>query len=302
MLEPQLGMSMDQLVSTTKLVEGLGFGYVFRSDHLLPTDDRRGLDSPECWTSLGVVAASTKTLKFGPLVSPVGFRNPALLAKMACTLHSFSKGRLQLSVGAGWYEPEYKAHGFPFPSFHNRLEQFREALEIMIPLIRNGRVDYDGKHFSAHTDCFPRPSGELHVIVGTNSRPIVRLAAKHADEWNFHSVTAEKYNELLGVLNGSSDGRKLVVSEMTSFLLGRNESELMENAKLQIAKFSMDISPQDLVARMKSRGAPCGTVDEFVKQLRARVDSGIQRIYFQTLVPENTRMLELLADTLKSGV
>jgi len=76
----------------------------------------------------------------------------------------------------------------------------------------------------------------------------------------------------------------------------------LENAKQQVAKFLMDISPQDLVARMKSRGAPCGTVDEFVKQLRARVDSGIQRIYFQTLVPENTRMIELLADTLKTGV
>ena len=302
MLEPQLGMSMDQLVTTAKLVEDLGFGYLFRSDHLLPTDDRRGLDSPECWTSLGVVAATTRTLKFGPLVSPVGFRNPALLAKMACTLHSFSKGRLQLSVGAGWYEPEYKAHGFPFPSFHDRLEQFHEALEVMLPLIRVGRVDYDGKHFSAHTDCFPRPSGELHVIVGTNSRPIVKLAAKHADEWNFHRVTADKYKGLQGVLSDSSDGRRLVVSEMTSFLLGRDESELLENAKQQVAKLSMDISPQDLVARAKSRGVPCGTVDEFVKQLRARTDSGIQRIYFQALVPENTGMLELLADTLRSGV
>ena len=76
----------------------------------------------------------------------------------------------------------------------------------------------------------------------------------------------------------------------------------LTDAKQQVAKFSMGISPQELVARTKSRGAPCGTIDEFAKQIRARVDSGIQRIYFQALVPENTGMLKLLGDTLRSGV
>src|ERR1700746_3135026 len=111
MLEPQLGMAMNEFIDNVKMTERLGFGYLFRSDHLLPTDDRRGIDSPECWASLGAIAASTHKIRFGPMVSPVGFRNPALLAKMACTLHSFSGGRLQLSAGAGWYEPEFRAHG-----------------------------------------------------------------------------------------------------------------------------------------------------------------------------------------------
>src|SRR5215472_15751261 len=115
MLEPQLGMSMDQLVGAAKTAEDLGFGYLFRSDHILPTNDSHGIDSPECWTSLGAVAVATKRIKFGPMVTPIGFRNPALLAKMACTLHSYSQGRLQMAVGAGWYEAEYLAHGFPFP-------------------------------------------------------------------------------------------------------------------------------------------------------------------------------------------
>jgi Luciferase-like monooxygenase len=125
MLEPQLGMGADQVVKTAELAEGLGFGYFFRSDHLLPTDGRRGVDSPECWTTLGAVAARTTKVKFGPLVTPLGFRNPALLAKMASTLHSYSRGRLQLAVGAGWYEPEYRAHGYPFPPFRERLAQLR---------------------------------------------------------------------------------------------------------------------------------------------------------------------------------
>lgn len=200
MVEPQLGMSMDALLDAARRTEELGFGYFFRSDHILPTDDRRGLDSPECWTSLGAIAASTSRVRFGPMVSPIGFRNPALLAKMACTIHSLSKGRLQLAVGAGWYESEYQAHGFTFPDFRTRMEQFGEALEIIAAMVGNGRADFDGRHFSAHTDCFPRPEGRMHLIVGGRTRPVVRLAARFADEWNSYGIAKLDLDGLKGLM------------------------------------------------------------------------------------------------------
>jgi len=298
MLEPQLGMPMDQLVETARLAEELGFGYIFRSDHILPTDDKRGIDSPECWTSLGVVAASTSKIKFGPLVSPIGFRNPALLAKMACTLHSYSRGRLQLAIGAGWYEPEYKAHGYPFPDFRGRFAQFKEALEIIIALVHDGRADFDGEFFSAHTDCYPRPVGHLHMIIGARTKPLVRLAAKKVDEWNFFHLPSEVFNQLRGVLDASRGERNVEVSEMGPFLIGRNRSELEDNARLYASKLGQNITPQEVLNRLKARGAPCGTVEEFLEQVRAINDSGVRKIYFQTLVPENKPMLVLLADTL----
>ncbi|MBI3859026.1 MAG: LLM class flavin-dependent oxidoreductase [Thaumarchaeota archaeon] len=301
MLEPQHGMAMNQLVGTARLAEDLGFGYLFRSDHLLPTDGRRGMDSPECWTSLGAIAASTTKLKFGPMVSPVGFRNPALLARMACTLHSFSGGRLQLSMGAGWYEDEYSAHGYPFPPLRVRLSQFREALAIVKAMIRDGRADFDGEHFSAHTDCLPRPSGDLHLIIGGKTKSMVRLAAKEADEWNLLGSAPDAFVALKSVLEGASGGRDILISEMGPFLIGRNRSELEVSARKQIAKYGLDMSPDDLFRRLKARNAPCGSVDEFVEQVRSKLDAGIQRFYFQTLVPENTEMLRLLADTLKDG-
>jgi len=299
MLEPQLGMTMEQLVGTAKLAEKLGFGYLFRSDHVLPTNDRRGMDSPECWTSLGVIAASTSRIKFGPLVSPVGFRNPALLAKMACTLHSFSKGRLQLSIGAGWYEAEYRAHGFPFPDFKGRLAQFREALDIITAMVREGKVDYDGKFFSAHTDCYPRPDGRLHLVVGARTKSLVRLAGMKADEWNFFNLPAEVYQELWGVLKAAAEGREVGVSLMAPYIVGKRESDLEASAKLQASKLGQSLSPKEVLERLRGRNAPCGTVDDFVDQIRGILDSGVQRIYFQTLVPENTDMIELLADILK---
>ncbi|MDA4127138.1 MAG: LLM class flavin-dependent oxidoreductase [Thaumarchaeota archaeon] len=298
MLEPQLGMSMDQLVGSARLAEELSFGYLYRSDHILPTDDRRGIDSPECWTSLGAVAASTSKIKFGPLVSPVGFRNPALLAKMACTLHSYSRGRLQLAIGAGWYEPEYRAHGFPFPDLKERVAQFDEALEIITALVRAGRADFDGKFFSAHTDCYPRPDGHLHIIVGARTKPLVRIAAKRVDEWNFFHLPPEDFNELRGVLDASRGDKKVEVSEMGPFMIGRNQSELEANAKLHASKMGQDIAPQEVLKRLNARGAPCGTVEDFTEQVRTINDSGVQKIYFQTLAPENKPMLELLADTL----
>ncbi|HEV2225540.1 MAG TPA: LLM class flavin-dependent oxidoreductase [Nitrososphaerales archaeon] len=300
MLEPQLGMTMDTLVGSAVLVEDLGFGYFFRSDHILPTDDRRGLDSPECWTSLGAVAASTSKIKFGPMVSPIGFRNPALLAKMACTLHSYSRGRLQLAIGAGWYEPEYRAHGFPFPNFRERVEQFSEALGIINALVQEGRADFDGKYFSAHTDCYPRPHGRVNVIVGARTRPLVKIAAEKGDEWNFFHLPSKDFGELRKVLDASRGGRRVEISEMGPFMIGKSKPELEANAKLHASKMGKDIAPQEVLKRLKDREAPCGTVEEFVEQVRTINDSGVQKIYFQTLTPDNKPMLELLADTLRA--
>ncbi len=299
MLEPQLGMGMEQLVSTAKQAEELGFGYFFRSDHILPTNDKRGMDTPECWTSLGAVAAATGRIKFGPMVTPVGFRNPALLAKMACTLHSFSHGRLQLAVGAGWYEAEYRAHGYPFPDFRTRVAQFREALQIITALISEGEADYDGAYFSAHTDCLPRPAGHMHLIVGGRTKPVVRLAGKFADEWNFFRMSRADVSGLKKVLDEASGPRRVEITEMGPYMLAKNQEGLERGAKLQAAKLGQDLAPKDLLARLRARDAPCGTVEEFIDQLVAKSDAGVRGVYFQTLVPENTEMTELLADTLR---
>ena len=299
MVEPQLGMSMDGLVGIANKAEALGFGYFFRSDHVLPTDERRGMDSPECWASLGILAASTSRIRFGPLVSPIGFRNPALLAKMACTIHSASHGRLQLGVGAGWYEAEYTAHGYPFPGFRVRIAQFAEALEIISAMVNQGKVDFDGNYFSAHTDCLPRPEGHMRMIIGGRTRAVVRLAARFADEWNTFRSSSADLAGLVAVLRENSGGRAVELTEMGPYLIAENQSRLEEYAALQASLLGQKASAAEVIARMKARGAPCGTVQDFVDQLRLKADAGFKRVYFQTLAPQNTAMIELLADTLK---
>jgi alkanesulfonate monooxygenase SsuD/methylene tetrahydromethanopterin reductase-like flavin-dependent oxidoreductase (luciferase family) len=296
MLEPQLGMTVQGLVETARRAEELGFGFLFRSDHLLPTNDRRGIDSPECWTSLGAVAASTSKIRFGPMVTPISFRNPALLGKMALTLHSYSNGRLRLGLGAGWYEAEYHANGYEFPSFAVRIGQFSEALEIIHTMARMEKVEYDGKYFSAHTDCFPRPKGKLHLIIGGRSKAVVKMAALYADEWNYFTGEPGAITQRRALLE--SGGRRVEISETGPFAVGRTQSELESHAQKVVANHSMRHSGAEYLARLRKNGSPCGTMDEFAEQIGRRVDSGTSKFYFQLLVPEDPAMMELLAEAL----
>jgi len=299
MLEPQLGMKMNEIIEFAKYAEKSGYGYVLRSDHILPTSGAKGLESSECWVTLGALAASTSKINFGPLVSPVGFRNPALLARMACTLHSFSRGRLVLGLGAGWFEDEFLAHGYEFPPFGVRFAQFREALSIVRPLTEGKRVDFQGKYFTAHTDCLPKPRGKVHLIIGGRPARMVRIAAQFADEWNILSPPLELYRKLRKVFDSHMAGRNVKVSQMGTFLIGESKRELDGNAKRFAKLRGIAGGAEAAIERMKQNGGLCGTLGEFVSQVNERLEAGIERFYLQVLDTGNREMVDLLTRTLK---
>jgi alkanesulfonate monooxygenase SsuD/methylene tetrahydromethanopterin reductase-like flavin-dependent oxidoreductase (luciferase family) len=306
MFEPQQGMCVDELANWAKYAEKSGYGYFFRSDHLLPTSgEKKGVDSPECWTTLGAVSALTRRIKFGPLVSPVGFRNPALLARMACTLDSFSKGRMMLAVGAGWNEDEYKAHGMPFYEFRTRRKQFLDSLEIIRPITEGKRVDYDGEFFSAHVECFPKPHGsKMHLICGGRNRKVVETLAKYADEWNLFSTPVEKYQQLRNVLEASRErsgiNEKIEVSLMSSFIIGESKRELSRRIKNYAWARALGSDPEVIRETLVSKGVLCGLVEDFVAQVSELREVGIEKFYFQCLDTKDREMIGLLTSTLKS--
>ncbi len=299
MLEPQGGMKVAEILDRAKYAEKAGYGYLFRSDHFKPTGGAKGVDSPECWVTLGAVAALTSKIKFGPLVTPVGFRNPALLARMACTLHSFSNGRLVLGFGAGWFQEEYIAHGYEFPPFRVRFEQFLEAIKIVRPLTEGNRVDFRGKYFAAHTDCLPKPKGRVHMIIGGRTSRIVSAAAQYADEWNIFSPTLELYGRLRKVFDSKLGRREVQVSQMGTFLIGENNRELKENASRLGSFLGIEGGAEAAIERVKQRGGFCGTPEEFVRQVNERREVGIEKFYFQLLDTRNKEMVDLLTETLK---
>jgi len=298
MVEPQEGMAVTELLDVAKKVEGYGFGYFFRSDHLLPTTRKTNLDSPECWVSLGAIAAHTKKVKFGPMVSPIGFRNPALLARMACTVDSISPGRLQLGIGAGWYQDEYLAHGFEFPSVKDRKEQFHEALQIIRPLTQTGRVDFEGRHFSAHLQTLPRSDRKMHMIIGARAPSIVKQTLKYADEWNFFAAPPPEFESLKKAL--SAGKRHIAISQMGPFITAENNRGLQAKIRSEMRRQSVSKDEGVFARELVSKGWLVATSADFAEEANRRREQGIEKIYFQVWDTKDLESVELLAGILKN--
>ena len=175
----------DTIRAVVQQAEKDGFDSVWLADHLLyrnPGEPTRGIW--ECWTMLAALAEATLRVEIGTLVLCNSFRNPAILAKMATAADEVSHGRLILGVGAGWNEPEYRAFGLPFD---HRVDRFEEALQILVPLLRDGYVDFAGRYYQAR-NCEnvprgPRPAGPP-LLVGTQGPRMLKLTARYADLWN----------------------------------------------------------------------------------------------------------------------
>lgn len=296
MLEPQQAMGFREVVDWGAYAERNGYGYFFRSDHLIPTYGDRNRDSPECWITLGALAATTTRIKFGPMVTPIGFRNPTLLAQMACNLHAFSKGRLVLGVGAGWYEEEYSAKGYPFPKHHVRHEQLIEALRIIRPLIQGKRANFQGQHYSANTVAFPYPRSRMRLILGGWSSSVKRAVAEFADEWNLWNGTPADFKEIKRPV--AQTGRKIEISRAGPFLLAKDANQLHKKVKANSEILTAWKLPTD-VAKLRKRGVLCCDVDELRPQLNEFRKAGVDRFYFDLFDPKDKEMVNLLTSTLK---
>lgn len=166
--------------------EALGADSIWVYDHLLyrwPSDTHT-YGIWESWTLLTALAEATEKVELGALVLCVPFRNPALLAKMATTLDEISNGRLILGLGAGWHQPEFEAFDYSFTHLASR---FEEALQIIVPLVRDGQVDFQGQYYSANKCEIrprgPRPQGPPILIASSGPR-MLKLTAQYADQWN----------------------------------------------------------------------------------------------------------------------
>jgi alkanesulfonate monooxygenase SsuD/methylene tetrahydromethanopterin reductase-like flavin-dependent oxidoreductase (luciferase family) len=178
-------LTFPEIRSTARHVEELGLDSIWVYDHFLyRTRNGHTTGIWEGWSMLAALAASTSQVELGPLVSCNSYRNPALLAKMAHTVDEISGGRLVLGLGAGWNQPEYEAYGYPFD---HRVDRFEEALQVIRPLLKEGRVDFAGKYYSAR-DCeivprSPRPGG-IPLMIGAGKPRMLRLTARYADLYN----------------------------------------------------------------------------------------------------------------------
>lgn len=191
-------------LAMAQTAEAMGFDSLWFVDHLLYREGAT-VEPPqgvwECWSVLAGLAAVTSSVELAPLVTCTGYRNPALLAKIAATVDEIAGGRLILALGAGWHEPEYRAFGFPFD---HRYSRFEEALAIIHGLLRDGHVDFVGTYYSAR-DCELRPRGPrpggIPILIGSQREKMLGLVARYADQWNAWLAMGDSSPDRVPALN-----------------------------------------------------------------------------------------------------
>ena len=199
-----------------------GLDSVWGADHLVFREDGETHGIHECWTVLTAVAAVTSRVEIGPMVLALPFRNPALTAKMAVELDEVSGGRLILGLGCGWHEPEFAAFGYPFD---HRVSRFEEGMRIVAPLLREGRVTFEGRyHRAIDAELRPPPirSGGPPILIAGKQPRMLGLVAEFADQWNAawygHPDTADELRTRLANLRAALDeaGRDLSTLAITA--------------------------------------------------------------------------------------
>lgn len=235
---PQIKRTWDQTKAVALEAERLGFDSVWLNDHLY------GIPTPqipifEAWTLLSAVGAVTAKVELGTLVTPIGFRNPALLAKMIATLDNISGGRVIPGLGSGWFQMEYEGYGFDFPPVKERLQQLDEAVTLMKKMWTESQTDFHGKHFNTESVfCEPKPVRRPPILIGGGGEKVLlRLAAKHADIWNNLAVDQEKLAAKIEVLERHCaelhrDPASIRISQQCLVVIGENEAD----AKSKIEK------------------------------------------------------------------
>ena len=230
---PQIKRTWDQTRSAALEFEGLGFDSVWLNDHLY------GIPGPqipimEAWTTLSAVGASTSRVQLGTLVSPIGFRNPALLAKMAATLDQITGGRVIVGLGSGWFQMEFEGYGFDFPPLRRRLEQLDEAATLMKQMWTEEQPTFAGRHFRTQAVyCEPKPVHRPHpplLIGGGGERILLRLAAKHADIWNNLAVNQGELKTKIARLHEhchaiGRDPAAIAISQQCMVVIGDDEAD-----------------------------------------------------------------------------
>ncbi len=290
----QQHMSMPEMRGLFRTLDEARVDWISLWDHMYETPPSGGTgDHFETVTSLATLAADTQHARIGCLVFYVGYRNPALIAKVACTLDHLSNGRFELGLGAGWHEWEAEAYGYDFPGVGERLSMLQEAVPLVRSLLTEPRTTFNGKYFRTEgASCLPGPLQErLPIwIGGVGEKRTLRLAAKYADGWNAAYVSPDEFARLNGVLNDwceieRSDPNQIERSINLLFCMGTSEADLRgEESRLQEQWGPMTERVQ--------QGALLATPETAADQIAAYVDAGADLVNVALRAPWNVEALD----------
>jgi len=295
MIEGQEGLSWERWRRLCADVEAFGFASLRRSEHLISLmgDDAR--DCIDCWTSLALAAGWTKTIQFGPMVSPMTFHHAAVLARQAAAVDVLSGGRLIFGIGAGWNEREHEMFGIPFLTVKERMD----LLENGVARIRD-----------TWTRSNPKPvQNPIPILMGgVGEKRHLPLVAREAAEWNYTRMDHEEYRHKRDVINQfchdiGRDPASIRYSVMTTYIVGRDRSELRERAVQlrDVLPHLKGLDADQALARVRQT-AFVGTPEEIAEQIRGYAALGVDLFMLQHFLLDDRDALRLLAEEVMPAV
>jgi F420-dependent oxidoreductase-like protein len=305
MIEGQEGITWDDWVRLAALTEGAGLEGLFRSDHYTAIIKPRAA-AHDAWATLAGLGVLTKRIRLGTLVSPGTFRHPSVLARMAATVDHISGGRVEVGMGAGWYEREHLAHGFPFLDARARFDLFAEQVEVVVRSWTEEDFDHAGAAYRLESQtALPRPLQQPHpplVLGGTVKPRFAALAARYATEVNTlgapnDELRARKERLDRACVDAGRDPETLGFSLMTACFVGADRAEVLERVGAFVAGRGGDEDPGQLAADRADRWL-VGTVEEVAERLEELRGIGVTRVFLQHLNHGDDAMVTLVGDRL----
>ena len=283
--EPQQGASYSDLAAVARTAEQAGFDAFFRSDHYLKMGDVSGLPGPsDAWITLAGLARDTSTIRLGTLVTPATFRLPGPLAISVANVDDMSGGRVELGMGAGWYDEEHRAYGIPYDTSNaHRFDVLEEQLRIITGLWstpEGERFDFAGEHYTlSSSPALPKPVQQpLPIILGGGGpRRTPRLAARFAAEWNLPFSPMPVFEDRRTAVRAACeeidrDPDSIITSAALVVCVGEDDAEIARRA----AAIGREVD------ELRENGL-CGTPAEVTERLVKWRDAGAQRAYLQVL-------------------
>jgi F420-dependent oxidoreductase-like protein len=295
--EPQQGASYDQMLALARTAETEGFGAFFRSDHYLKMGDVSGLPGPsDAWITLAGLARDTTSIRLGTMVTSATFRLPGPLAISVAEVDVMSSGRVELGLGAGWFEAEHSAYGIPFPPLGERFEKLEEQLSIITGLWETKSGDvfrFSGQHYSlADSPALPKPVQRPRppiIIGGHGAKRTPRLAARFADEYNVpfapYEVSRTQFERVDAACDAvGRDPGSVVRSVALVVCCGANDED--------VARRAAAIGRE--VAELQENGL-AGRPEEVAAKIKTYEALGVTRVYLQVLDIDDLDHVRLIA-------
>ena len=307
MVEPQEGGSYEELLGLARRAERLGFGGFFRSDHYHPMNVPLTSDATEAWATLAGLARETSTIRLGTLVSPMTFRHPSEFAKIVATVDQMSGGRIEVGIGAGWFEKEHTAFGIALPSPGGRADRLAESLEVCTRLWADGSASYSGKLFQLHdAPGYPKPAQRPHppiILGGAGKRRTPELAARFADEFNVFGGDVGVFVERRARVQRACerlgrDPASIRFSWAGPTVVGADRRDLERRSQRRLDYNGQSDEVGGWIESMRSHGMFVGTLDDLASQIAALEQAGCVRWYFQLVPLDDDGMLELIVEDL----